>query len=36
MEFLNLIDFSFKALAIFEKNEQNELAIDFLLVVHLT
>ena len=36
MEFLNLIDFSFKALAIFEKNEQNELAMDFLLVVHLT
>ena len=35
MKFLNLIDFSFKAPAIFEKKEQNSLAIDFLLVVQL-
>ena len=35
MKFLNLIDFSFKAPAIFEKKEQNPLAMDFLLVVHL-
>ena len=35
MEFVKLIDFSFKAPAIFEKNEQNPLAMDFLLVVHL-
>ena len=35
MKFLNLIDFSFKAPAIFEKKEQNLLAMDFLLVVHL-
>ena len=35
MKFLNMIDFSFKALAIFEKKEQNPLAMDFLLVVHL-
>ena len=35
MKFLNLIDFSFKAPAIFEKKEQNLLAIDFLLVVQL-
>ena len=35
MKFLNLIDFSFKAPTIFEKNEQNLLAMDFLLVVHL-
>ena len=35
MKFLDLIDFSFKAPAIFEKKEQNLLAIDFLLVVQL-
>ena len=35
MKFLNLIDFSFKAPAIFEKKEQNPLAMNFLLVVHL-
>ena len=35
MKFLNLIDFSFKAPAIFEKNKQNPLAMDFLVVVHL-
>ena len=35
MKFLNLIYFSFKARAIFEKNEQNPLAMDFLLVMHL-
>ena len=35
MKFLNLIDFSFKGPAIFEKKEQNLLTIDFLLVVHL-
>ena len=35
MKFLNLIDFSFKSPAIFEKNEQNLLAMDFLLAVHL-
>ena len=35
MKFLNLIDFSFKAPAIFEKKEQKLLATDFLLVVHL-
>ena len=35
MKFLNLIDFSFKAPAIFEKKEQNPLAMGFLLVVHL-
>ena len=34
-KFLNLIDFTFKAPAIFEKKEQNPLAMDFLLVVHL-
>ena len=34
-KFLNLIYFSFKAPPIFEKNEQNLLAMDFLLVVHL-
>ena len=34
MKFLNLIDFSFKAPAVFEKKEQNPLAMDFLLVVH--
>ena len=33
MKFVNLIDFSFKALAIFEKNKQNLLAMDLLLVV---
>ena len=37
MKFLNLIDFSFKSLAtIFEKNKQNLLAMDFLLVLQLT
>ena len=36
MKFLNLVGFSFKATAIFEKNEQNRLAMDFLLVVHFT
>ena len=35
MKFLNLIDLSFKAPAIFEKNKQNSLAMDFLLAVHL-
>ena len=35
MKFLNLIDFSFKAPAIFEKKEQNPLAMGFLLVVRL-
>ena len=35
MKFLNLIDFSFKAPAIFEKNKQNPLAVDSLLVVQL-
>ena len=35
MKFLNLINFSFKAPAIFEKKEQNPLAMGFLLVVHL-
>ena len=35
MKFLNLIDFSFKAPAVFEKKEQNPLAMDFLLIVHL-
>ena len=35
MKFLNLIDFSFKAPTIFEKNEKDLLAMDFLLVVHL-
>ena len=35
MKFLNLIDFCFKAPAIFEKKEQNPQAMDFLLVVHL-
>ena len=35
MKFVNLIDFSFKALAIFEKNKQNPLAMDSLLVVQL-
>ena len=35
MKFLNLTDFSFKARVIFEKNEQNPLPMDFLLVVHL-
>ena len=35
MKFLNLIDFSFKAPAIFEKKEQNPLVMGFLLVVHL-
>ena len=34
MKFLNLIDYSFKAPPIFEK-EQNLLAMDFLLVVSL-
>ena len=35
MKFLNLTDFSFKTRVIFEKNEQNPLSMDFLLVVHL-
>ena len=35
MKFLNLIDFYFKAPANFEKNEQNPLAMDSLLVVQL-
>ena len=35
MKFLNLIHFTFKAPAIFEKKKQNRLAMDFLLVAHL-
>ena len=35
MKFLNPIDFSFKAPAIFEKKKQNPLAMDFFMVVHL-
>ena len=35
MKFLNLVNFSFKAPAIFKKKEQNPLAMDFLLVVQL-
>ena len=35
IKFLNLIDSSFQAPAIFDKKGQNPLAMDFLLVVHL-
>ena len=35
MKLLNLINFSFNAPTIFEKNKQTSLAMDFLLAVHL-
>ena len=35
MKFLNLIDLTFKPPVIFEKNKQNQLAVEYLLVVHL-
>ena len=35
MKFLNLIDLIFKAPVIFEKNKENRLAVEYLLVVHL-